>query len=163
MDFCGGLGTGRCEDRLHAAGSSAARLRLYSIPAGGGYASTLTNHDGPSFSPDFSHDGARIAFSRFLGNWGYDIFAMDADGGDEGNLTANGTADESRPPGRRTALRSPTPGRSDAEAREVFVMDADGDDQTNLTNDPADDFAPAWSPDGTLIAFTRSSGGDAEI
>ena len=28
-----------------------------------------------------------------------------------------------------------------------------------LTDDPADDFAPAWSPDGTKVAFARDHDG----
>jgi uncharacterized repeat protein (TIGR01451 family) len=36
-------------------------------------------------------------------------------------------------------------------------MNADGTGQTRLTNDPGGDGSPAWSPDGTKIAFARSS------
>jgi len=36
---------------------------------------------------------------------------------------------------------------------EIYVMDADGSHQRNLTNNPADDVAPVWSPDGSRIAF----------
>ncbi len=36
---------------------------------------------------------------------------------------------------------------------EIYVMDADGGNQENLTNHPVDDMEPAWSPDGTKIAF----------
>ena len=32
-------------------------------------------------------------------------------------------------------------------------MNADGSNQTRLTTDETDDFAPAWSPDGSQIAF----------
>src|SRR3954469_3700262 len=38
---------------------------------------------------------------------------------------------------------------------EIYVMNPDGTGQTRLTNDPAGDFGPAWSPDGTKIAFNR--------
>jgi len=36
---------------------------------------------------------------------------------------------------------------------EVYVMDADGSNQTNLSNNAADDFFPAWSPDGSRMLF----------
>jgi Tol biopolymer transport system component len=43
------------------------------------------------------------------------------------------------------------------------VMNADGSGQTNLTNNAAWDYGPAWSPDGSKIAFTSSRDGDSEI
>jgi hypothetical protein len=46
---------------------------------------------------------------------------------------------------------------------EIYVMNADGSGQTNLTNDNANDWGPAWSPDGQRIAFTSDRDGDNEI
>ena len=42
-------------------------------------------------------------------------------------------------------------------------MDADGTGQTRLTNNKADDVYPAWSPDGSRIAFQAYRDGQAEI
>jgi len=38
---------------------------------------------------------------------------------------------------------------------EIYVMNPDGSSQQRLTNDRAKDIEPAWSPDGTRIAFVR--------
>ncbi len=46
---------------------------------------------------------------------------------------------------------------------EIYAMDADGSDQTNLTNILGSDFQPAWSPDGTKIAYAINYGGDQEV
>ncbi|MCE2398968.1 MAG: PD40 domain-containing protein, partial [Gemmatimonadetes bacterium] len=36
---------------------------------------------------------------------------------------------------------------------DIYVMDADGGSQTRLTDNSDLDISPAWSPDGTEIAF----------
>lgn len=46
---------------------------------------------------------------------------------------------------------------------EIYLMDADGTNLVNLTNHPADDRAPAWSPDGLRIAFASNRDGNDEI
>ena len=36
---------------------------------------------------------------------------------------------------------------------EIYVMDAEGSNLTNITSDPANDYSPAWSPDGSQLLF----------
>src|SRR4030042_989106 len=42
-------------------------------------------------------------------------------------------------------------------------MNADDPGKTAMTNNPKDDYAPAWSPDGAKIAFLSNRDGNVEI
>jgi Tol biopolymer transport system component len=42
-------------------------------------------------------------------------------------------------------------------------MDAGGGNEVHLTDDPASDGDPAWSPDGTRIAFDSNAAGNSEV
>jgi TolB protein len=56
------------------------------------------------------------------------------------------------------AFRSDQDGQAD-----IYVINIDGSGRSNLTNNPANDWAPAWSPDGKYIASQTNREGNFEI
>ncbi len=46
---------------------------------------------------------------------------------------------------------------------EIYAMRGDGSGQRNLTNNPANDSAPAWSPDRAQLAFVSDRSGTVDI
>jgi TolB protein len=80
-----------------------------------------------------------------------------------------------RRPGAASPVHLPLTGNgkiayaSDADGGQgnwdIYVMNPDGTGLTRLTSDPNVEARPAWSPDGTKIAFNRSKadGSDSEI
>ena len=122
----------------------------------GGISKGLTNNPGDDKYPSWSPDGKQIAFSsKRDGN--YEIYVMDADGGNLQNLTNNPNHDVSpswSPDGKRIAFSSNRDNRKGNFIFEIYVMDADGGNQLNLTNNPFNDQSPSWSPDGKRIIFS---------
>ncbi|HUG90078.1 MAG TPA: protein kinase [Planctomycetaceae bacterium] len=46
---------------------------------------------------------------------------------------------------------------------EIYLIDENGQGWTNLTNHPAEDTGPAWSPNGSQIAFTSLRSGNYDV
>ncbi len=107
---------------------------------------------------------AQITFmSDRDGNW--EIYVMDADGGNQQRLTNNLSKDWNpswSPDGKRIAFMSDQDGHLDIHGfltSEIYVMDADGGNQQRLTDDFNNDTSPSWSPDGKRIVFSSERDG----
>lgn len=121
----------------------------------------LTDHPGLDYNVTFSPDGRWLVYtSERAGNT--DLYALDLeDTSDPTRLTHSpafdGAADIS-PDGNRLAFVSTREGTAD-----IFVMPfAPGDttaeqEAEKLTNHPSGAFRPAFSPDGSAIAFSRQT------
>ncbi len=144
---------------------------IYVMDADGGNVVRLTTAPGEDVQATWSPDGRHIAFvSERDGS--RDIWVMDADGGDQTNVTRS-EADCDEP-----AWSSGAGGAADGTIAfsgqmednwDVYLLDVEqalegGEvDLTRLTDDPDTDARPAWSPDGTQIAFETGRTGNWEI
>ena len=93
--------------------------------------------------------GGRIVFSSSRDGHNQ-IYAMEADGSNQVNLSAN-QHDEIAPaiaPDGRITFVSDRDGN-----REIYIMDADGGNHKRLTNTAGDEFFMDRSPDGTRLVF----------
>ena len=133
---------------------------VYVQDTDGGTPSRLTNHPADDLSPAWSPDGDRVAFVRCGVGGECGVYAVDAQGGPEQTLAAPSGLDIDglawSPDGNRLAF-SARSGRQGAFS--LHLVSLDGTPPQRLTA-PAStypgDLAPAFSPDGRLLAFVRT-------
>jgi Tol biopolymer transport system component len=127
--------------------------------------------------PAWSPDGTRIAYQASGGSeYITSIWVMNADGSGQISLagepgcpgSAGDAAPAWSPDGTRIASESTHEGCGGERNWEIYVAElvssnADGTGQIRLTDHPALDRSPAWSPDGTRIAFASHRDGNYNI
>jgi uncharacterized protein YjdB len=124
--------------------------------------------NGQSIQPVFSPDRTRIAFAASSAPAGaagaaatFDIYVMDADGGNVRQLTHNpGSETEPvwTPDGKRIIYTGTSNGTT-----QLFIMSADGGESRPLTVSPGGNGSAAVAPDGHRIAFTSARDGNYEL
>ena len=143
---------------------------IYVMDADGGNLQRLTNDPNDDRSPSWSPNGKRIVFfsnrdGHVMGGIPtFEIYVMDADGGNLQRLTNDPNDDRSpswSPDGKRIAFVSMRDGHvmGGIPTSEIYVIDADGGNLQRLTNNPDGDWDPSWSPDGKRIVFSSRRDG----
>ncbi len=116
--------------------------------------STRTYTSGPVWSPD----GTKIAFTGNLDYRSFNLNVMNADGTRIHSITNGIDVDTATwsPDGKKLAFSSACGSIEGLCPIDIYTVNADGTGLTNLTINPhgAQDVGPAWSPDGSRIAFS---------
>jgi TolB protein len=133
---------------------------IYLLALNDGTVSRVTNGLAYDGAPAWSPDGKQIAFESYRSNK-LDIWRADADGSNLKNLTADSEAFHFSPvwsPDGKTIVYTSW----ETGNKQLFSMTPEGEQRTNLSNNRFHDEQPAFSPDGSRLAFVSNREGCAE-
>jgi len=153
--------------RAEARNDQSFNVGLYTMNADGSDQKRITpagTDAGANSSTAWSPDGSKIVFTLKD-----DIYTIDPSGAGLNRLTSSPGLEylpDWSPDGSKIAFTKQTnPEAGYFYEAEIYTMNPDGSNQTHLTDNsggsiefPRIDYRPIWSPDGSMIAFTRREG-----
>jgi len=130
---------------------------------------TDTPNNAASLAPAWSSAGDQIAYQSNA-DGSFEIYTIDADarGSFGTRLSANEVGQGYQnpswsPDALRIAFERGSGTNVGDATKEIWTMSATGSDPVRLTNNNSYDAQPAYSPDGTLIAYETNEDGDLEV
>jgi Tol biopolymer transport system component len=136
-------------------------IDVHSVKPNGNALRQLTQAPAFDGCPAYSADGKSIAYCSARSGI-LEVWTMNANGTQQHQLTHTSGAGfpDYSPNGTRIAFFGRLPGDTNDD---LFLINTDGTGLVRLTSDPGNDQYPAWSPDGSKLAFLSTRSGIAQV
>ena len=151
---------GFATNRLACISNATGHKELCVLDIDGANAVQLTNDKTISAHPEWSQDGAKIAYTSYKSGYP-DAYIIKLDSNSRGRVAffpGINTGPAFSPNGETLALTLSKDGNP-----LIYTMSVNGGAPTRLTNGPGTETSPSWSPDGSQIAYDSDERGSVQL